>query len=70
MRLIALLGPTACGKSDLALDLASKYDLEILNCDSRQVYREMEIGTGKPSLSVRKKVPHHLFDLACPTEQI
>ncbi|HEY9071735.1 MAG TPA: tRNA (adenosine(37)-N6)-dimethylallyltransferase MiaA, partial [Candidatus Ozemobacteraceae bacterium] len=64
--LIALLGPTACGKSALALDLARRFGLEIVNCDSRQIYREMEIGTAKPGPAERAAVPHHLFDLVTP----
>lgn len=67
--LIAVLGPTACGKSALALDLARTFGFEILNCDSRQIYREMEIGTAKPGPEERATVPHHLFDLASPDER-
>lgn len=67
--LIAILGPTACGKSALALDLALRFELEIVNCDSRQIYREMEIGTAKPGPEERAAVPHHLFDLVAPDER-
>ncbi|HOT28740.1 MAG TPA: tRNA (adenosine(37)-N6)-dimethylallyltransferase MiaA [Candidatus Ozemobacteraceae bacterium] len=67
--LIAVLGPTACGKSALALELARRFGLEIVNCDSRQVYREMEIGTAKPGPDERAAVPHHLFDLVGPDER-
>lgn len=67
--LIAVLGPTACGKSALALDLARRFGLEIVNCDSRQIYRGMEIGTAKPGQDERAAVPHHLFDLVGPGER-
>ena len=67
--LIAVLGPTACGKSALALDLARRFGFEIVNCDSRQIYREMEIGTAKPGPGERAAVPHHLFDLVGPGER-
>ncbi|MBP7634869.1 tRNA (adenosine(37)-N6)-dimethylallyltransferase MiaA [Candidatus Ozemobacteraceae bacterium] len=67
--LIAVLGPTACGKSALALDLARRFGFEIVNCDSRQIYREMEIGTAKPGPGERAVVPHHLFDLVGPDER-
>ncbi|HNW35675.1 MAG TPA: tRNA (adenosine(37)-N6)-dimethylallyltransferase MiaA, partial [Candidatus Ozemobacteraceae bacterium] len=67
--LIAVLGPTACGKSALALDLARGFGFDIVNCDSRQVYREMEIGTAKPDAAERAAVPHHLFDLVSPDER-
>jgi tRNA dimethylallyltransferase len=61
-----LLGPTASGKSRLALDLAEKLPLEIVAMDSAQVYRGMDIGTAKPSASERARVPHHLIDLIDP----
>jgi tRNA dimethylallyltransferase len=62
----ALLGPTASGKSTLALALAKKIDLEIVSVDSAQVYRGMDIGTAKPSASERESVPHHLLDVIDP----
>ncbi|MEO8144159.1 MAG: tRNA (adenosine(37)-N6)-dimethylallyltransferase MiaA [Betaproteobacteria bacterium] len=64
----ALLGPTASGKSRLALQLASKYPIEIVSTDSAQVYRGMDIGTAKPAAEERRAVPHHLIDLLDPTE--
>ena len=64
----ALLGPTASGKSRLAMQLASKYPIEIVSIDSAQVYRGMDIGTAKPSSEERGAVPHHLIDLLDPTE--
>ncbi len=64
----ALLGPTASGKSRLALELAAKLPIEIVSVDSGQVYRGMDIGTAKPSTAERARVPHHLIDLADPDE--
>ncbi len=65
---VLLLGPTACGKSALALQLAERVPLEIVSIDSAQVYRGMDIGTAKPSADERARVPHHLIDLREPTE--
>jgi len=64
----ALLGPTASGKSRLALELAARLPLEIVSVDSAQVYRGMDIGTAKPGAEERAQVPHHLLDLVDPTE--
>ena len=64
----ALLGPTASGKSRLALELAARFPIEIVSIDSAQVYRGMDIGTAKPSPEERGAVPHHLIDLLDPTE--
>jgi tRNA dimethylallyltransferase len=64
----ALLGPTASGKSSLALELAGRLPLEIVSLDSAQVYRGMDIGTAKPSAAERARVPHHLIDLVDPDE--
>ena len=64
----ALLGPTASGKSVLAMQLAAKLPLEIVSMDSAQVYRGMDIGTAKPSDVERARLPHHLIDLVEPTE--
>lgn len=65
-RLVAVVGPTAAGKSALALALAQRIGGEIVNADSRQVYRGMDIGTAKPPPGERALVPHHLFDIAVP----
>ena len=65
---LALLGPTASGKSALALRLAERLELEIVSVDSGQVYRGMDIGTAKPSSAERRRAPHHLIDLLEPTE--
>ena len=64
----ALLGPTASGKSALALRLAEKHRIEIVSVDSAQVYRGMDIGTAKPSAAERTRAPHHLIDLVNPDE--
>jgi tRNA dimethylallyltransferase len=64
----ALLGPTASGKSQLALRLADELPIEIVSVDSGQVYREMDVGTAKPTQDERRRVPHHLIDLVDPTE--
>ena len=66
--LVGIVGPTASGKTDLALALARTLPVEILVADSRQVYRGMDIGTAKPDAVARTTVPHHLLDLADPDE--
>jgi tRNA dimethylallyltransferase len=65
---LAVLGPTASGKSALSLALANRYDGEIINCDSTAVYRGFDIGTDKLSMAERRGIPHHLIDIADPTE--
>jgi tRNA dimethylallyltransferase len=66
--LVVILGPTASGKSALAIDLAQQLACEIVSCDSVAVYRYFEIGTAKPSREDRARVPHHLIDVAEPGE--
>src|SRR5215469_4988493 len=66
--LIALLGPTASGKTALALALAERFAGEIINCDSIALYREFEIGSAKPTAEERACVPHHLLDVLAPNE--
>jgi len=66
--LIVLLGPTAVGKTELALRLAEQMSMEIISADSRLFYRGMDIGTAKPSLEERARVPHHLIDVVDPDE--
>jgi tRNA dimethylallyltransferase len=63
-----LVGPTAAGKTWVAVELAAKIGAEIVNADSLQVYRELNIGTAKSSLAERARVPHHLIDVADPPE--
>ncbi len=67
--LVVLSGPTASGKSALALALARDFPLEIVNADSMQVYRRFDIGTAKPGAAERRDVPHHLIDVADPDER-
>jgi tRNA dimethylallyltransferase len=67
-RLVAIVGATGTGKSAIALELAQRLGGEIVNADSRQVYRGMDIGTAKPTLEDRKKVRHHLYDVAAPAD--
>jgi len=67
-KLIAVVGPTASGKTELSLQLAEALDGEILSCDSMQIYRGMDIGTAKPSPEERRGIPHHLIDIVSPEE--
>jgi tRNA dimethylallyltransferase len=67
-RVACLVGPTASGKTALALELAEALDAEIVSADSRQVYRGMDVGTAKPSGAERARVPHHCLDLVDPHE--
>jgi tRNA dimethylallyltransferase len=66
--LIVLVGPTASGKTSLAIHLAQQFNGEIVSCDSVAVYREMEIGTAKPTHEERTLIPHHMIDIAWPDE--
>jgi tRNA dimethylallyltransferase len=66
--LVAILGPTATGKSALALAVAERYDGEIVNCDSTAVYRGFDIGTDKVDTTARRGVRHHLIDIVDPTD--
>ena len=67
---VVLLGPTASGKTALALELAERFALEIINVDSRQLYREMSVGTAKPSPEQQARIRHHLLDLRAPDQPI
>jgi tRNA dimethylallyltransferase len=66
--LIAVVGPTASGKSDLGLTLAERFNGEIINCDSVQVYRGIYVATAKVPVEEQRGIPHHLLDIAAPTE--
>ena len=68
--MIALMGPTASGKTELAIDIAKKIETNIHNIDSRQIYIDMNIGTAKPTLEQQQTVPHFLIDLCLPSEPI
>ena len=67
-RLVAIVGPTAAGKSRLALRLARTFGGEIVSADSRQIYRHMDIGTAKPAPEELSLIPHHLIDIVNPDE--
>ena len=66
--LVVVLGPTASGKTALSLALAERFAGEIVNCDSVAIYRELVIGTAKPSAPERARAPHHMLDLVAPEE--
>ena len=61
---IIIIGPTASGKTDLGFYLAQRLNAEIINADSRQVYRHMDIRTAKPSITMQKTIPHYLLYIA------
>ena len=67
--LLVIVGPTASGKSALAMELARSCGAEILSVDSMQVYQGMDIGTAKPTQRQRREIPHHLLDRVRPDEQ-
>ena len=67
--LLAVLGPTAVGKSTFAIDLAKKIDADIISADSMQIYRYFDIGTSKPTLIERKAVDHYLIDIINPDQE-
>lgn len=69
LKLIVILGPTASGKSELAIKLAQKFNGEIISADSRQVYRGMDIGTGKVTKKEMEGIPHHLLDISSPKKR-
>jgi tRNA dimethylallyltransferase len=68
VKAVFILGPTASGKSAVVLELARRFPVEIVSVDSAQVYRDMDIGTAKPSAAERARVPHHLIDIVEPVE--
>jgi tRNA dimethylallyltransferase len=68
-KLVIVLGPTAVGKSEVVLELAPQRNAEIINADSQQVYRQMDIGTAKPSSKLRKRIPHHVIDVVDPDQE-
>lgn len=67
-RILAIVGPTASGKTALSIALAKRLGGEIVSCDSMQIYRGMDIGTAKPDMAERDGVPHHLFDILDPDQ--
>ena len=66
--IICIAGPTASGKTALAVELAKEYHGEVVSCDSMQIYKRMDIGTAKPTLEERQDIPHHMLDVAEPDE--
>lgn len=68
-KLITIVGETASGKSGIAAEIAREFDGEIINADSWQIYKGMDVGTAKPSKRERKEIPHHLVDIVEPDEE-
>jgi tRNA dimethylallyltransferase len=68
VRLLGLVGPTAVGKTALALEIAARTGAEVVSADARQVYRGLDVGTAKPTAEERRRVPHHCLDLVDPDE--
>ena len=68
-RILAVLGPTASGKTGLAVELCRRIGGEAVSCDSMQIYRDMNIGTAKPDAAERRGVPHHMMDICDPGEE-
>ena len=69
-QLLVIVGPTAVGKTELSLKMATEFTGEIISADSRLFYQGMDIGTDKPSLEIRASVPHHMIDICKPDETI
>ena len=67
-RVIAVVGPTASGKTKLAVEIAKRYNGEIVSADSMQIYKYMDIGTAKPTDEEMQGIPHHLISIVEPTE--
>ena len=67
-KIVVITGPTASGKTWLAVELAKRYNGEVVSADSMQVYRRMDIGTAKPTEEEKQGVPHHMLDVADPEE--
>jgi tRNA dimethylallyltransferase len=65
---VLIMGPTGAGKTDLAIRLADRYPIEIISVDSAMVYRDLDIGTGKPAAEILKRYPHHLIDVLDPAQ--
>lgn len=67
-RIVCVVGPTASGKTRLAVELAKRLDGEVVSCDSMQLYRSMDVGTAKPTAREMQGVRHHMLDVAEPDE--
>ena len=68
INLVAVIGPTASGKTDFAVAIAERLNGEVISCDSMQIYRGMDIGTAKPTPEETRGVPHHLIDIVEPSD--
>ena len=68
-KVVVIVGPTASGKTALSIELAKKLNGEIISSDSMQIYKDMDIGTAKPTFEFCKDIPHHLIDLVLPDVQ-
>ena len=68
-KILVLTGPTATGKTELSVEIAHRWDVEIISCDSMQVYKYMDIGTAKPPADILEKIPHHLIGYVEPDEE-
>ena len=68
-KVIIICGPTASGKTSLSIELAKKINGEIISCDSMQIYKEMDIGTAKPTVEEMQGIKHHLLDFVSPDER-
>lgn len=68
IKVIAVVGPTASGKTALSVEIARRYGGEVISCDSMQIYKGMDIGTAKATVEERARAPHHMLDLVLPTE--
>ena len=69
-KIVAISGPTAVGKTEISLRIAEDFNMEIVSCDSMQIYKYMDIGSAKPTSDELKRVPHHMIDVVDPTEII
>ena len=67
-KVVLILGCTACGKGAIGRELARRAGGQIVSVDSMKVYRRMDIGTAKPSVAIRREIPHHLIDVVEPSE--
>jgi len=67
-KILTIVGPTASGKTRLAVELAQRFNGEVVSCDSMQIYRHMDIGTAKPTAAEMAGIPHHMLDVADPDE--
>lgn len=68
-KLVIIVGPTGVGKSEIAIEVAAEVGGEIINADSQQIYRYLDIGTAKPPREIRRSIPHHLIDIVDPDEE-